>query len=104
MLLHRSFLASFLAALVTSGLMITPAKAAPIEWVRVANPGNAVACVATCIEGIRNTRAKTGRSPAAGVFRTTGTPRKHGEFTCFRFFCAVLSRPRPAADWGESLQ
>jgi formylglycine-generating enzyme required for sulfatase activity len=41
MLLHRSFLASFLATLVTSGLMITPAKAAPIEWVRVANPGNA---------------------------------------------------------------
>ena len=41
MSLHRSFLASFLAALVTSGLMITPAKAAPIEWVRVANPGNA---------------------------------------------------------------
>ena len=38
---HRSFLASFLAGLVTSGLMITPAKAAPIEWVPVANPGNA---------------------------------------------------------------
>ena len=41
MSLRRSFLASFLAALVTSGLMITPAKAGPIEWVPVANPGNA---------------------------------------------------------------
>lgn len=63
-----------------------------------------MACVATCIEGIRNTRAKTGRSPAAGVFRITGTPRKHGEFSCFRFFGAVFSRPRPSADWGESLR
>ena len=41
MSLRCSFLASILATLVTSGLMITPAKAAPIEWVRVANPGNA---------------------------------------------------------------
>ena len=41
MSLHRNFLASFLAALVTSGLMITPAKAGPIEWAPVANPGNA---------------------------------------------------------------
>ena len=41
MSLRCSFLASILAALVTSGLMITPAKAGTIEWVPVDNPGNA---------------------------------------------------------------
>jgi hypothetical protein len=40
-------------------------------------------------EGICNTRAKTGRSPAAGAFGTTGTPRKHGDLTCLRVFLPV---------------